>query len=433
MRRISCILCPTICVASNWAPSETAPNGLKVRISGTQIPKMCGRPLYRKKINLGPKKIKKLLTHTMIPNDNQRGQTSSGRRPFGGNRTTSPRTAPARRDGARRRPFGGQARAPRRPQKMRLEHPTSTQRPRNETIPPLAPDTVRIIALGGVEEIGRNMVAVEFNNDIFIIDCGFQFSEVETPGIDYILPNTGYLEERRDKIRGILITHGHLDHVGGIPYILERIGNPAIYTRRLTAEIIKKRQEEFAAAQPVVIREVEEDEVIKLGSTSIRFFNVTHTVPDSMGVIIETPWGDVVHTGDIKLDHVDGVPTEEEVKEFSVFKDRKVLLLMMDSTNVERQGFSISERVVLDNLETIIAQTPGRIILGTFASQLERLIHIVRVSEEIGRKIVVDGRSMKTNLEIARQLGLLKFKDGSIIQTEHRGEYPPENLRRPSC
>ena len=311
---------------------------------------------------------------------------------------------------------------------MRLEHPTSTQRPRGDVIPPLAQGTVRIIPLGGVEEIGRNMVAVEFNNDIFIIDCGFQFSEVETPGIDYILPNTGYLEERRERIRGILITHGHLDHVGGIPYIIERIGNPPIYTRRLTAEIIKKRQEEFSSNVPVMIREVEEDEVVRLGQTNIRFFNVTHTVPDSMGVIIETPWGDVVHTGDIKLDHDNGIPTEEEVKEFSVFQKRKVLLLMMDSTNVERPGFSISERIVLDTLEEIIANTPGRIILGTFASQLERLIHIVRVSEEMGRKIVVDGRSMKTNLEIARQLGLLKFKDGSIIQVENMAEYPPEKI-----
>ena len=361
----------------------------------------------------------------------QGGVRAPQRRPMGPpGRERRPASRPGGRPGgpARRRPFGGQARAPRRPQKMRLEHPVQRERIKAEVIPPPAADTVRIIPLGGVEEIGRNMVAVETARDIFIIDAGFQFSEVETPGIDYILPNTGYLEERREKIRGLLITHGHLDHVGGIPYIIERIGNPTIYTRRLTAEIIKKRQEEFASAQPVVIREVEQDEWITLGATRIGFFNVTHTVPDSMGVIIETPWGDVVHTGDIKLDHVDGVPTEEEVKEFSVFKDRKVLLLMMDSTNVERQGFSISERVVLDNLETIIAQTPGRIILGTFASQLERLIHIVRVSEEMGRKIVVDGRSMKTNLEIARQLGLLKFKDGSIIQTEHMGEYPPEKI-----
>jgi len=361
----------------------------------------------------------------------QGGVRAPQRRPMGPpGRERRPASRPGGRPSgpARRRPFGGQARAPRRPQKMRLEHPVQRERIKAEVIPPPAADTVRIIPLGGVEEIGRNMVAVETARDIFIIDAGFQFSEVETPGIDYILPNTGYLEERREKIRGLLITHGHLDHVGGIPYIIERIGNPTIYTRRLTAEIIKKRQEEFASAQPVVIREVEQDEWITLGATRIGFFNVTHTVPDSMGVIIETPWGDVVHTGDIKLDHVDGVPTEEEVKEFSVFKDRKVLLLMMDSTNVERQGFSISERVVLDNLETIIAQTPGRIILGTFASQLERLIHIVRVSEEMGRKIVVDGRSMKTNLEIARQLGLLKFKDGSIIQTEHMGEYPPEKI-----
>jgi ribonuclease J len=311
---------------------------------------------------------------------------------------------------------------------MRLEHPTSENKPRSETIPPLAADSVRIVPLGGVEEIGRNMVAVEFGDDIFIVDCGFQFSEAETPGIDYILPNTGYLEERRNKIRGIIITHGHLDHVGGIPYIIERIGNPPIYTRRLTAEIIKKRQEEFASAQPIVIREVERGEAVKLGNTTLRFFNVTHTVPDSMGVIIETPWGDIVHTGDIKLDHVDGVPSENEVHEFSVFKDRKVLLLMMDSTNVDRQGFSIPESVVFHTLEELITHTPGRIILGTFASQLERLIHIVRVSEEMGRKIVVDGRSMKTNLEIARQLGLLKFKDGSFIQTENMGEYPPEKI-----
>ncbi|RJQ33739.1 ribonuclease J [Candidatus Parcubacteria bacterium] len=359
-----------------------------------------------------------------IPNDSHGAGPRAPRRPMG------PRTGGRgpRPGGPRRRPFGGQARAPRRPQKLRLEHPTSMQRGKGEVIAPPTADTVRIIPLGGVEEIGRNMVAVETERDIFIIDAGFQFSEAETPGIDYILPNTGYLEERKNKIRGILVTHGHLDHVGGIPYIIERIGNPMIYTRRLTAEIIKKRQEEFASAQPVIIREVEEDEWVTLGSTKVGFFNVTHTVPDSMGVIIETPFGDVVHTGDIKLDHDNGVPTQEEVEEFSVFHDRKVLMLMMDSTNVERPGFSISERIVLDTLEELIANTPGRIILGTFASQLERLIHIVRVSEAVGRKIVVDGRSMKTNLEIARQLGLLKFKDGSIIQTEHMGEYPPEKI-----
>ena len=358
-----------------------------------------------------------------------------GSRPQHGGRPSTVRQGGNRSGGGRRRPFGGQARAPRRPKVLRLEHPTPFNRPKSENIPAVAADTIRIIPLGGVEEIGRNMVAVEFpptpegaGGDIFVIDCGFAFSEPDTPGIDYILPNTGYLEERRERIRGVIITHGHLDHVGAIPYVIERIGNPPIYTRKLTAEIIKKRQEEFASAQPIIIREVERGEAVKLGSTTVRFFNVTHTVPDSMGCIIETPWGDIVHTGDVKLDHLNGVPTLEEEQEYGIFRDRKVLLLMMDSTNVDRQGWSISERVVFETLEDLITHTKGRIILGTFASQLERLIHIIRVSEAVGRKIVVDGRSMKTNLEIARQLGLVKFKDGSIIQTEHIGEYPPEKI-----
>jgi ribonuclease J len=273
------------------------------------------------------------------------------------------------------------------------------------------------------------MTAIEFGNDIFVVDCGFAFSEDETPGIDYILPNTGYLEERRDKVRGIIVTHGHLDHVGGIPYIIDRIGNPPIYTRRLTAKIIERRQTEFAEAQPITIREVERNETIRLGSTTIRFFSVTHTVPDSMGVIIETPWGDVVHTGDLKLDHDNGEPTEAEKKEFSVFKDRKALVLMMDSTNIERPGFSISENIVHKNLSTIIRENKkGRIIIGTFASQLERLIKIIETAEELDKRVVVDGRSMRTNLEIARELTLLKHRNETIIDVENMGEYPPERL-----
>jgi ribonuclease J len=181
----------------------------------------------------------------------------AGTRPAPARPQHSPRP-PNRSPNRSRRPF--RDRAPRRPSKLRLEHPVSRDKPKGEVIPPVATDTVRVIPLGGVEEIGRNMVAVEFGNDIFIIDCGFQFSEVETPGIDYILPNTSYLEERRDRIRGIIITHGHLDHVGGIPYIIERIGNPPIYTRRLTAEIIKKRQEEFSMQQPLRLILVEQDE-----------------------------------------------------------------------------------------------------------------------------------------------------------------------------
>jgi len=295
-------------------------------------------------------------------------------------------------------------------------------------IPDLAPDTVRIVPLGGVEEIGRNMTAVEVGEDIFILDCGFQFREEETPGIDYILPNTTYLEERRDKIRGLLISHGHLDHIGGIPYILDRIGNPTIYTRKLTGKMIQKRQEEFAQTSQVNIREVENDESLKLGSTTVRFFSVTHTVPDSMGIIIETPWGDVIFTGDIKLDHENGEPTEEEHQEFSIFKKRNVLALLMDSTNVWQPGFSIPESVVYHTLEGIIRDSKGRLIVAMFASHLERLIRVMQFAEQFGKKVIIDGRSMRTNIEIARELGLIKYKDDTVVQVEDMGHFSPDKI-----
>src|SRR3989338_5561274 len=231
--------------------------------------------------------------------------------------TNAPSHAPRRKH---TRSFGGGQRPPRGRGKVHLSHQKSSEkRDHASPIPPPKHDTVRIIPLGGVEEVGRNMTAIEVGDDIFVLDCGFQFKEDETPGIDYILPNSRYLEERRDKIRAVLISHGHLDHIGGIPYILDRIGNPPIYTRRLTGMMIKKRQEEFSHLPEIRVREVEKDEVIKLGNLTVRFFGVTHTVPDSMGIIIETPWGDVVFTGDIKLDHENGEPTEEEHQGFSVF------------------------------------------------------------------------------------------------------------------
>lgn len=348
-----------------------------------------------------------------------------GHRPAGAPRPDGPRPA-----GAGRR-FGGMQRPrPRREKRVRVEHAqTSTpNRPRTQ-IPAVPENAVRIIPLGGVEEIGRNMTAIEIGNDIYVLDCGFSFgAEHDTPGIDYVLPNTGYLEENRSKVRGLLISHGHLDHIGGIPYIIDKIGNPMIYTRRLTGKMIQKRQEEFAQQVPVQIREVEKDEVIRLGDHTIRFFGVTHTVPDSMGIIIETKWGDVVFTGDIKLSHDAGVPSEEEVREFAIFKDRKVLVLLMDSTNVGQPGWSIPENNVYTTLENIVRDAKGRLIIAMFASHLERLIRVVRFAEETGKKVVIDGRSMRTNIEIARELGLIKYKDETVIQVEDIDRFPPEKL-----
>ena len=334
---------------------------------------------------------------------------------------------PGRGGGRPRRQFGRPNHPPRRG-KAHVEHQAPRDKKPGLAVPPIAEDVVRIIPLGGVEEIGRNMTAIEVGNDIFILDCGFQFSEDETPGVDYILPNTGYLEEHRNKIRGLLISHGHLDHIGGIPYVIDRIGNPVIYTRRLTGRMIQKRQEEFAQTQPVQIREVEKDEVLKLGSHTVRFFGVTHTVPDSMGIIIETAWGDVVFTGDIKLNHEGGDPSDEEKREFGIFKERNVLALLMDSTNVWQPGFSIPESNVYRTLEAIVKDTKGRLIIAMFASHLERLIRVIHFAETYGKKIVIDGRSMRTNIEIARELGLVKYKDDTVVQVEDMARYPKDKL-----
>ncbi|MDO8430565.1 MAG: ribonuclease J [Candidatus Taylorbacteria bacterium] len=305
-----------------------------------------------------------------------------------------------------------------------------------DTVPPLSANNIRIIPLGGVEEIGKNMTMVEYGNDIIVIDIGFQFKDENTPGIDYILPNTKYLEERKDKIRAVIITHGHLDHIGGIPYIMPRIGNPPLYTRMLTSVMIKKRQEEFTHVPPLDIKIVEKDETITLGALKVKFFAVTHTIPDAMGVVIQTPHGSIVHTGDLKLDHVDGVPTEEEVAEYDrVFKNDlsgnqpgKVLLLMADSTNVENPGFSMPEKTVHKNIEEIIKNAKGRLIIATFASLLERMLKIIDYSEKYGKKVVVEGRSMKTNIEICMNLGLLKPKKDTLITVEQIENYPPERI-----
>ncbi len=298
-----------------------------------------------------------------------------------------------------------------------------------DVIPALAPDSIRIVPLGGVEEIGRNMTAIEYGNDIVVIDIGFQFKDENTPGIDYILPNTKYLEERQDKIRAVIITHGHLDHIGGIPYIMPRIGNPPLYTRLLTSILIQKRQEEFTHVPKLDIKVVEKEETLTLGGLKIKFFAVTHTIPDAMGIIVQTPFGSIVHTGDLKLDHVDGIPTVEEEAEYDrAFKNENVLLLMADSTNVENPGFSIPEKTVHKNIEEIIKNVQGRLIIATFSSLLERLLRIIDFAEKYGKKVVVEGRSMKSNIEICKHLGLLKAKNETMISSDEIESYPPERI-----
>ena len=290
-------------------------------------------------------------------------------------------------------------------------------------------NVVRIVPLGGVEEVGRNMVAIDVNGDIIVMDVGFHFkAEDGAPGVDYTLPNTKFLEKNTDRVKAVIITHGHLDHIGGIPFLLPRFGNPPIYTRRATSIMIPPRQEEYPDVPKLNIIEVEVNSELTLGNTRVRFFPVTHSIPDSMGVSIRTPYGNVVLSGDLKLDHVDGVPVEREVKTWGDVSKEDNLFFIADSTNAERDGFSIPESRVLLTLEEIIKTVQNRLIIGTFASQFERMINIIQFAEKYGKKVVTEGRSIKTNIEIAQKAELLKVNPGTIIPAQEMSDYPPNKI-----
>jgi len=296
---------------------------------------------------------------------------------------------------------------------------------------PAGPTTVRIIPLGGVEEVGRNMIAVEVGatGDIIVFDAGFQFvSEDTSPGVDYILPNTKYLEKNAPRVKGVIITHGHLDHIGGIPFVMSRFGTPPIYTQNLTSIMIQRRQEEYPDVPKPEMIEVEVGQTVTIGSTRVKFFPVTHSIPSSMGVSVETPQGHVVITGDLKLDHNDGIPSEREQKTWGEIGKDKNIFFIADSTNAEKDGFSIPEKRVNQTLEDIIKTVSGRLIIGTFASQFERMVHIIEIAEKYGKKIVTEGRSIKTNLEIAEKTGLLKIDKGTLIPAQDIGNYPPDKI-----
>ncbi len=291
-------------------------------------------------------------------------------------------------------------------------------------------DTVRVIPISGVEEIGRNMIVVETKDDLIIFDIGFQFvsEESNAPGVNYILPNTQYVEERKHKIRALVVTHGHLDHIGGIPFVMERIGNPPIYTQYLTSLMIKKRQEEFPHLDPVDMHIVKEGDSFTVGKTKIKTFPVTHSIPDAMGVCVETKHGDVVITGDIRLTHENGDVVLDEKEEWEKVGKNNNLVLICDSTNADREGFSAPEGEVLATLDRIIKDATGRLIVGTFASQFERLTAVIKSCEKYGKKVVLEGRSIKTNIDIARTAKLMDVDDRIFINAGDMGDYPSDKI-----
>ncbi|MCB9818581.1 ribonuclease J [Candidatus Nomurabacteria bacterium] len=346
---------------------------------------------------------------------NRGGSTRSGERGGSARKSASPR-------------FNNKRRSTKAPA---LQHRISTTDERSPKLPEiLDDDTVRIIPISGVEEIGRNMTVIETKDDLIIFDIGFQFvsEESNAPGINYILPNTQYVEERKHKIRGLVVTHGHLDHIGGIPFVMERIGNPPIYTQYLTSLMIKKRQEEFPHLDPVDIHVVKEGDSFTLGKIKIKTFPVTHSIPDAMGVSVETKHGDIVLTGDIRLTHENGEVVAEERADWEKVGLNNNLALICDSTNADREGFSAPEGEVLSTLDGIIKNSTGRLIVGTFASQFERLTAIIKSCEKYGKKVVLEGRSIKTNIEIARTAKIMEVDDKTFINAQDMGDYPSDRI-----
>ncbi|KKT90830.1 MAG: RNA-metabolising metallo-beta-lactamase [Candidatus Jorgensenbacteria bacterium GW2011_GWA2_45_13] len=314
-------------------------------------------------------------------------------------------------------------------QRQRKEKPTRripTKKP--NVAQQTDPKALRLIPLGGFEEIGRNMMFFEYQDEIVIIDAGLQFPEEETPGIDYIIPNITYLEEKKKNIKALIITHGHYDHIGAIPYIMEKLGNPTIYTTRLTKEIILKRQTDFPNSPKPIFKIVTGGETHQLSKNfAVTFFNVVHNIPDGFGMIIRTPVGNIVHPGEFKFDYgEDGKPRGLDA--WRQVAKEGIHTLMLDSTGSEVPGFSLSERIVEKELEKIFRQAKGRIFVGTFASLIDRIAEIIKIADKLGRKVAISGFSMKNNVEIAQNLGYIKADKGAIIPLDEIKKYRDDKL-----
>lgn len=290
-------------------------------------------------------------------------------------------------------------------------------------------DTLKVMALGGLGEIGKNCYVLEYKDDILIIDAGILFPDESMPGIDFIIPNTAYLEEKRNNIRGLILTHGHMDHVGAVPYLQQKLGNPDIYTAELTKNMVLKRHSEFPHLPKMPIHVVKDGDRVKLGDNfTVEFFHVNHNIPDDFGIMVETPVGNFVHTADFKFDPTPVNDIPMDLERLRAFGDKGILGLMIDSTSAERPGHSVSEQTIYDNMDAIFKDSTGMLIFGTFSSMINRMQQIVQLSEKYNRRVVFDGYSLKTNVEIAKEMGYLKIQKGTQITMDQLKDYPRENV-----
>ena len=289
---------------------------------------------------------------------------------------------------------------------------------------------LKVFLIGGLNEIGKNCAAIQFGDDIIVVDAGMQFPEEDMLGIDFVIPDTEFLEKNKQKIRAVIITHGHLDHIGGLQQVLPKIGNPLVFATKLTAGLIKKRLEEFEKDKVLKLKIIDpEKDVLDFGKLKIEFFRVNHSIPDGVGIFVSSPAGKIVHTGDFKFDFrpADNFPVN--FSRLAEIGQKGIDVVFADSTSAGKSGFCPSEQKIAKTLETIIRRSPGRLIIATFSSSIGRLNQIINTAAKFDRKVFLSGRSMITNLEIAVRLGYAKFPKGILQRLSPKiSQLPPEKV-----
>lgn len=288
------------------------------------------------------------------------------------------------------------------------------------------PAAIKVIPLGGLEEIGKNITAIEYKNEIVVIDCGMMFPEDEMLGIDVVIPDVTYLIKNREKVKGIVLTHGHEDHIGALPYVLQKLNVP-LYGTRLTLGLVDLKLKERGLTN-VQLNVVDSGETIKLGGFDVEFIATNHSIPDSVAIAIHTPLGIILHTGDFRIDYTPVIGKKTDFQKFAELGQKGVLLMMADSTNVERTGYTMSEKTVGNTFKEVFSSAKQRIIVATFASNVHRVQQIIDAAVENDRKVVVSGRSMVNVATVASELGYLQIPEGTLIDINDMDSYPHDKI-----